>query len=629
MDAILNIVNNEDEVLRKALRRCGMQAARMELHASALASKAAGEVLAIKLKKRFASAFADVPILLSCCCFADRWAVTPPPTALTPESQEVSVRKILRVFAVMSDCFAPFDAWWRLCAESRRDKLATVRSQAGSAARASRLRVNLMNDLHLRFRKLDATLQSLGRRVRLRDAVLSWAINAFERKALRRGGTMLITGWLARWRTQARLLARFGGPTYKLQRRMFLAAGLRKLYAAAAARRWLHAQHRFLELRRAWPVWRRRRAQKLTRNATAAVLLRRRRTLLLNFALRRWHGRMLRRTKADLTRHQDAALSSLLTLWGVSAHHVIRVLTACPAGGDDEATAALCTLGGGWAGGRGAVQIAVAELSRCKKRILEERVNSEGARARGEGSAERVNELFLMLNQQRANLSALTEAVARSEAEDICLQRSMHDAELRAAALRAHPLVAATAETEFGAMPDWVEQIERDVMPADAAAASASSPERFPLAAFPLAAFPQAASPSLSSLSHSPPAPAPPAMPARPLVALYVAESEAEMRSRIVEAEQRFTQTEARLIAVEQRLQRAIAQAKARGGSAAAAGGITVRGRSGGASASGASASGIGGITLPGEARQRALRGPADRMYTDYSAVTPHGSLRM
>ena len=42
MDAIISIVNNEDEVLRKALRRCGMQAARMELHASALASRAVG-----------------------------------------------------------------------------------------------------------------------------------------------------------------------------------------------------------------------------------------------------------------------------------------------------------------------------------------------------------------------------------------------------------------------------------------------------------------------------------------------------------------------------------------------------------------------------------------------------------
>ena len=110
-------------------------------------------------------------------------------------------------------------------------------------------------------------------------------------------------------------------------------------------------------------------------------------------------------------------LSAMLSLWTDSAREVVRVLRAIPAGNDEEAVNALCALGGGWAGGRGAVEIAISELRRYKRQLLDEREAVRAAKARGEGASERVGELFEMLRQQRAILEALTSTVARSEAE--------------------------------------------------------------------------------------------------------------------------------------------------------------------------------------------------------------------
>jgi hypothetical protein len=518
----------------------------------------------------------------------------------------MAVRQQLRVLAVMCACYAPFDAWWRLCAQQRQQRLRETRSAAAEALRASRLRNNLLDETIHRFNKQDTTLRTIGRRMHLRDAMLAWAIRAFERKSHRRSHNRQLALWLRRWQRRANFRSASRAYLLRRARRRHFSTGFRALRAAAASYRWLYAQTARLDVARALAAWSVSHRRQRWCASRAAVVWRRYRTARLGLSLRVWHRCVLRRTRAGLVAHQDAALRTMLKLWGDSAHAAVRELRLMPAGADGEVANALCALGGGWMGGRGALEIAVAELAHHKRGLLDEQQAVRVARARGEGAAQRVSELFAMLRQQRTNLAALTATVARSEAESICLQRAMHTAERQAAARAAHPVVGSECAAEFGALPGWEQHA--DIRASEIAAdpdeqgiggtggkggqrsqegspggsdgevevieempkksrrigrRTVASPSTTP----PPTPIPDEGAAAAHTGAHSPPQFHPPA---RPLLAQLIVSSEAVMRARLHPAEARLERAEERLLAMERRVASAIEAIRARPGDAGA-----------------------------------------------------------
>lgn len=522
---------------------------------------------------------------------AHKWRVRPPPEAQSAAAQEMAVRQHLRVLAVMCTCSAPFDAWWRLCALRRHQRLRETRSAAAEALRASRLRTNVLDETQHRFNKQDATLRTIARRMHLRDAILAWAISALERKSRRRSPDRHLALWLRRWQRRANFRSASRAWLVRRARRRQFGTGFVALRAAAAACRWLRAQAARLEVARVLSAWRGSHRRQRWSAARAAVVWRRKRTSRLGVAVRSWHRFVLRRTRKGLVAHQDDALCTMLKLWGDSAHAAVRDLKLIPARADAEVASALCALGGGWVGGRGALEIAVAELAHHKRGLLDEQQAVRAARARGEGAAQRVSELFVMLRQQRSNLAALTAAVARSEAESICLQRAMHTAERQAAARAAHPIVSSECAAEFGVLPHWVEHIHGSVSemapddqekPHGAGGTATESPgsresERIGsevdadgrpsfrpigrrIAASPSTTPPPTPLPdegdAATHLGASSPSRHDP--PAWPLLAQLIVSSEASMRARLQPAERQLGRVEERLLMMERWVARGI-----------------------------------------------------------------------
>lgn len=538
---------------RVALSRAAMQSWRAELYLSALTSAAA--------------------------C---KWHVLPPPNLRDPAAQELAVRRHLRVLAVMCSCFVPFDAWSRYCVRRRHVRVRETRTAAAEALRASRLRANLLDETIHRFNKQEATLRTLGHRVRLREAMVAWRTSARESTTLRHAPSRYLALCLRRWRRSACFRRSSRGWLSRHVRRRNFAAGLLALRAAAARRRWLMARTTHFGLARALAAWRSLRCARRQRLVRTCIIWRRRRTSQLLSALRSWHRFTLRRTRRSLVAHQDRALSAMLSLWTDSAREVVRVLRAIPAGNDEEAVNALCALGGGWAGGRGAVEIAISELRRYKRQLLDEREAVRAAKARGEGASERVGELFEMLRQQRAILEALTSTVARSEAEALCLQRAVHVADRQAATLAAHPTVGDDTAAEFGALAARLPHAGGGVAStARESIASSSSDGSEELQS--------AGELRIGGLSVDSPSTTPPPTPvperraddawsarpiARPLIAQLVLDSETAMRADLAPAEVRLTQAEERLLALEHKLACAIELLRAR-----SAGQVGSRGR--------------------------------------------------
>ena len=94
----------------------------------------------------------------------------------------------------------------------------------------------------------------------------------------------------------------------------------------------------------------------------------------------------------------------------------MRTLASFPADDVAETAAALCALGGNWPGGRAALDVSVDETLKYKALLREEQDALATARRRRDGATARVDELFVMLRQQHANVDALA---ARSSAQRV------------------------------------------------------------------------------------------------------------------------------------------------------------------------------------------------------------------
>ena len=372
---------------------------------------------------------------------------------------EMDPNLLVRLFAVLQTLQQPFEAWSQLVHDARAERLISVRSRAAETVRTARQRSKLLEQTAGRLRKQDETLRSLGNRVRLRQLHAHWRAEARERARCQFAARVLLVEWLWRWRSGAVFHACFGPPRGARLARKQGAAGLRAFRASACAGRWLAVLVARLELRRALRRWRRHRAVSWRYRSAAAASERNRRRCVLLRAVRSWHQVMLRQTRGGLLALQDGALTSLLRLWSSSAHEAVRVLSAWPGEADADADAAaadvLRLLGGHWAGGASSLEVAVREANAYKAKLSQERQSVISAAMRGEGSAVRVEELFAMIRQQRANHAALAAVVRRSEAELLCLQRS-----LQAEAAPVGSL--ATGEAETTSLPAMVAAIVDD-----------------------------------------------------------------------------------------------------------------------------------------------------------------------
>ena len=149
--------------------------------------------------------------------------------------------------------------------------------------------------------------------------------------------------------------------------------------------------------------------------------------------MRAWAIGMHAEARAGRQLHQDAALRALLTLWATTAKDAVECLAAPPPLSEEEAALrgeiatlrALAALGGHWEDTREELEIAVGLTCGLKVKLLEERREVSEAARIALGASLRVEELFGILHQQRANLTALVQTVERSEAEALCLDRSL------------------------------------------------------------------------------------------------------------------------------------------------------------------------------------------------------------
>ena len=92
-------------------------------------------------------------------------SLEPPPPIPSLELRAGCVRQQLRALCVIHACAAPFDAWWRLCSERRREALDEVRASAAAAVRGGKLRAEKLAEQTTRLRQLEGTLRALGRRL--------------------------------------------------------------------------------------------------------------------------------------------------------------------------------------------------------------------------------------------------------------------------------------------------------------------------------------------------------------------------------------------------------------------------------------------------------------------------------
>jgi hypothetical protein len=387
----------EERRLRSELSRASHQVYRAELYASALTSAAAA-----------------------------RWHVLPRPDADTEDAQQQSARRQLRVLAVMCTCHRPFAAWSRLCAQQRARRLALATSGAAGGARLSRLHGNMVIEMRARLNKQYATLSALGERAWLRKALRHWSCAAYEcslRRVARRAHSIAI--W-QRWRRVTALLQQYGPMPVRRVRLKQCAEAVAAFAVHATRARWLRGRWASRDLACALRTLRSR-----TREGRPVVRLavlggRVRLAARLSWAMVRWSVRARQRARRDCVEHQDAAIRCLLRLWASTAQDALRALTAFPPLADSQMTAALLALGGAWTGGEPALATVVAETAKHKRMLADARGEVAEASARADGAAARVDGLMSMIDQQRANLAAMEGAVARAEAELVCLGRGLH-----------------------------------------------------------------------------------------------------------------------------------------------------------------------------------------------------------
>ena len=504
--------------LRGAVRRTSHQAYRLELLAAALTDAA-----------------------------SRTWSVVPPPTATSAVAQHASLRRQLRILAVMCTCFEPFQEWWRIVHDSRAERLITSRSEAGGAARTARLRQQLLGENYARVRKQDATLRAFTRRTRLRAALALWRVEARELSRLAFARRVLMAEWMWRWRTSASFFDRHGPPRGMRLRRRLMAVGLHAFGAERRVARWLASVTRRLELTQSLRHWRRRRRTQLTRLAAAAFGARSGVRNQKLRAVRAWYRVWLRATKHALQELQDGSLRSLLRLWSSSAKSVVSVLSAWPAESEAETSRVLCLLGGTWTGGVAALDVGVRETATFKTRLVQERQATISAGLRSDGSAVRVDELFSMLAQQRANVGALASVIRRTETDLLCLQKSLALADAHAAVLaeRPHVRVAGASAT-------------RDPRATTSAAIATGDDGGPPAELPPLPLLRPGTPPTPADERAKLGLPSKPPLPPRAEVAGLVAASETMIRTRMSTAEARCCHLEGRLASLERKLQRAV-----------------------------------------------------------------------
>lgn len=392
------------DVLRMALRRTSQQAYRLELHACALTSAAAA-----------------------------RWSVLPQPEATTEDAQQESVRRQLRTLAVMCACFAPFTAWASLLRERHAERIASMRNEAIVSARLKRLRSTAMAEIIDRIRKQDATLRKLSQRKAARAALQRWAHEAVHHVDDRLGFFLLRRLWLHRWHAAATTMREYGPKKMAAVHGAMCYRSFRAFERNREFSRWFGAWRGTEGLARGMGALRRRRhATHRLRGASALTRLRVRLGRLRR-AMRAWTIGMHAEARAGRQLHQDAALRALLTLWATTAKDAVECLAAPPPLSEEEAALrgeiatlrALAALGGHWEGTREELEIAVGLTCGLKVKLLEERREVSEAARIALGASLRVEELFGILHQQRANLTALVQTVERSEAEALCLDRSL------------------------------------------------------------------------------------------------------------------------------------------------------------------------------------------------------------
>ena len=265
--------------------------------------------------------------------------------------------------------------------------------------------------------------------------------------------------------------------------------------------------------------------------------------------------------RVGLQKIQDGSLKSLLRLWSVSGQSAVGVLSAWPAQSDEETSRVLCRLGGSWTGGTASLDVAVKETAAFKTKLVQERQAVLSASARSEGSAVRVDELFAMLAQQRANVAALAAVIRTSETELLCLQRSLALADDHAAELAACPRVSTDGmHTMLDPHAPRAKRAPRSPTSPNAIVTGGDGDD----ATGAKVPSPPSAPPSNEAQRAELGLPPKPPMPPAAELAGLVAASEAIMRTRMAAAEARCCGLEGRLSGVETKLRRAIEQVKQR-----------------------------------------------------------------
>ena len=87
---------------------------------------------------------------------------------------------------------------------------------------------------------------------------------------------------------------------------------------------------------------------------------------------------------------------------------------------------------------------AVSECSGAKLLVARERQELTSAREACDSSAARVEEIFVLLRQQQANVDALSSVVAQADADANALQRRLHTTDERRRQLTTAPEVMRT-----------------------------------------------------------------------------------------------------------------------------------------------------------------------------------------
>ena len=368
---------------------------------------------------------------------ARRWGLTPP-LALADRDREAWVRMHLRGLAVELHCYEAWRTWWRAVSRSRAERLHAARSVAAAAASHSmQLRGVHLEAANVRLSKQTTTLRALLRRTHLLEGLRTWASHAATYRLRILVRRRLLRHRFELWRSAATpdryWWAGMGSMSRRWRRRQSwrgrCAEALLAFGQAAEKRRWRTVWLARLALVRALRTMRRTRREVRRLSALSLLCGRARQRASTERALRSWRLRVLRRTRHALKSHQDHALTSLLGLWTCSARLALAAVCSWPAAPVEPSLSALSALGGDWSGGRAALEMALREACKQKHALAEARGAALSEGHRSFGAAGRVDELFAIIRQQGTDLQALSSAVARSEAELLCLQSALHRAE--------------------------------------------------------------------------------------------------------------------------------------------------------------------------------------------------------